>query len=117
MEYTAVNNHIYYSTVDGAYDITLDIDPYEFKIYKSCTTYNANFFTEGQDIFHQTKINSVVQSKSGYFYSTEWWYNSFINLAISHTTPSYTYWHGHIGTNNSTALLYSTSFSASNMTI
>ena len=35
MEYTAVNNHIYYSTVDGAYDITLDIDPYEFKIYKS----------------------------------------------------------------------------------
>jgi hypothetical protein len=38
-----------------------------------------------------------------------------INIAVSHNTPTHTYWHGHYGTNNLTNVLYITSLNFSNM--
>ncbi len=38
-----------------------------------------------------------------------------INIAVSHNSTSYTYWHGHYGTNNSTSPIYITNISFSNM--
>ncbi len=47
----------------------------------------------------------------GYFF------NSLLNIALSHNDSTYTYWHGNIGTNNSTAPIYITALAQNNATI
>ena len=119
IEYTAVNNHIFYSTLDSAYDTILDIDPIEVKTNVPITTYGANYYTDGQYLNYQSRINTSGQVKNGYFMPTDGFYNAFINFSCSHLSPNYAYWHGHIGTNNNAnpGILYISAFSTINMSI
>lgn len=117
IEYEAVNNHIFYSTNTGTWLIKLKILPDDFQIYTSCSTYGANYYTDGEYLTNMTRTNSAGVAKQGYFCTTSNFYNSLVMLAISHSDTTYSYWHGYLGTNNSTQILYITAFQQSNITI
>lgn len=93
-----------------------DIDYTDFTIFNSITTIGANYYTDGEYISYSTKTNVSGTTKSGYFISNEFFFNSFINIAVSHNSTFYTYWHGHYGTNNTPAVMYVSSISNYSMT-
>jgi hypothetical protein len=93
----------------------VDIDNTDFTVYNSITTIGYNYFTDGEYIVYSLKTNSAGTTRAGYFITNEYFFNSMINIAVSHISPTYTYWHGHYGTNNSTNVLYITAISSSNM--
>lgn len=116
IEYEAFNEHIFYSTNTGSYVEKARILVDDFAINTSCSTYGANFYTDGEYLNYQSKTNTSGTVKSGYFHTTAFLYNSLINLACSHTSPNYAYWHGHIGTNNSAEIIYFSTTQTANMT-
>lgn len=93
-----------------------DIDYTDFTVFNSITTIGANYYTDGEYISYSTKTNVGGTVKSGYFISNEYFFNSFINIAVSHNSIYYTYWHGHYGTNNTPAVMYVSSISNYAMT-
>jgi len=111
---TTTGGHIFY--VNGTTTL-VDWDDTDCTFFNSITTNGANFYTDGEYLLNTSKTNIIGTSKTGYFLSLEWFYNSMINIAFSHNDSSYSYWHGHIGTNNSTAPMYITATSQSNATI
>jgi hypothetical protein len=111
---TATGKHIFY--INGTSTL-VDWDVDDCTFFNSITTNGANFYTDGEYLLNTTKTNTGGTSKTGYFLSLEWFYNSSINIAFSHNDSTYTYWHGHIGTNNSTAPIYTTALAQSNATI
>ena len=111
------------TTATGAHKLWLDnsiavadIDTSDFTVYNSITTINANYYTDGEYISYSTKTNVSGTSKSGYFITNEYFFNSFVNIGVSHNSTFYTYWHGHYGTNNSTGVSYISLVSQANMT-
>lgn len=117
IEYIAVNEHVFYSTSTGSYIDKIRIIPDDFQIKTSCSTYGANYYTDGEFLFSMERTNTSGTVKTGYFISNEWFYNSLVMLAVSHNGATYTYWHGYYGTNNSTATMYITALNQSNMTV
>lgn len=117
IEYIAVNEHVFYSTNTGSYIDKIRIIPDDFQIKTSCTTYGANYYTDGEYLFAASRTNTAGQVKLGYFISNDSFYNSLIMLAVSHNDSTYSYWHGYYGTNNSSATLYIQNFNFSNMTV
>lgn len=116
IEYEAVNDHIFYSTNTGTWLIKLKILPDDFQIYTSCSTYGANYYTDGEYIMGTSKTNASGVVKTGYFITNEYFFNSLVMIAVSHNDSTYTHWHGYYGTNNSTAVMYITAINSSNMT-
>ena len=111
-------NDIQFYTSDGAASfLKLSISPNDVAISTSCNTVGANYFTDGQYIGVDTRINTAAQSKTGYFLPLAKFFNSLVLTSVSHTSPNYTYWHGYFGTNNSTEVMYINTLSQSNMTI
>ena len=111
------------TTATGAHKLWLDnstavadIDTSDFTVYNSITTINANYYTDGEYISYSTKTNVSGTSKSGYFITNEYFFNSFVNIGVSHNSTFYSYWHGHYGTNNSTGVSYISVVSYANMT-
>ena len=117
IEYSAVNEHIFYSTNTGSFIDNVRINPNDFIINTSCSTYGANYYTDGEYLVSMGRTNTAGTLKTGYFISNEWFYNSLVMLAVSHNDATYTYWHGYYGTNNSTATMYITALNQSNMTV
>ena len=111
---TATGKHIFYLNNSTT---LVDWDADDCTFFNSITTNGANFYTDGEYLLNTSKTNTSGTSKTGYFLSLEWFYNSMINIAFSHNDSSYSYWHGHIGTNNNTAAMYITATSQSNATI
>ena len=117
IEYIAVNEHVFYTTHTGSYIDRVRLNPDDFQIKTSCSTYGANYYTDGEFLFSMERTNTSGTAKTGYFISNEWFYNSLVMLAVSHNGATYTYWHGYYGTNNSTATMYITALNQSNMTV
>jgi len=111
---SATGAHIFYINGNSTL-VDWDVDDCTF--FNSITTNGANFYTDGEYLLNTTKRNTAGTLKVGYFLSMEWFYNSMINIAFSHNDSSYTFWHGHIGTNNDTAIMYITALSQYNTTI
>jgi hypothetical protein len=111
---TATGAHTFYTNNSTT---LVDWDDTDCTFFNSITTNGANFYTDGEYLLNTTKTNIIGTSKTGYFLSLEWFYNSMINIAFSHNDSTYSYWHGHIGTNNNTAPMYITATSQSNATI
>lgn len=95
----------------------INMTPDDFQISTSCSTYGGNYYTDGEYLVNMPKTNTAGTTKTGYFYTTEFFINSIVMFAISHNDSTYSYWHGHIGTNNSTQILYLTAINQSNITI
>ena len=111
-------NDIQFYTSDGAAStLKLSISPNDVAISTPCNTIGANYFTDGQYFVVETRINTAAQSKTGYFLPLAKFFNSLVLTSVSHTSPNYTYWHGYFGTNNSTEVMYISTFSQLNMTI
>ena len=89
--------------------------PDDFQIKTSCSTYGANYFTDGEYIMGTSKTNASGVVKTGYFITNEYFFNSLVMIAVSHNDSTYTHWHGYYGTNNSTAVIYVTAINSSNM--
>jgi hypothetical protein len=109
---TTLGTHIFYteSTTQLLY-----IDRNEITSARKFTVFNGNYYTSGEFITYSSKTDSVGILRVGYFITNEFFFNSMINIAVSHTTPNYTYWHGHYGTNNTTSPMYITALNFSNM--
>jgi hypothetical protein len=84
-------------------------------ISRKLTVFNGNYYTDGEFIAFSSKTDSGGVFRTGYFIPNEAFFNSMINIAVSHVNPNYTYWHGHYGTNNSTVVIYITALNSSNM--
>jgi hypothetical protein len=95
----------------------LDMDVNDITAYNSITTIGANFYTDGEYLVNMTRTNTAGNVKQGYFHTTEYFFNSLVTIAISHNDTTYSYWHGYLGTNNSTQIMYITAFQQSNITI
>lgn len=115
-EYIVKNNHVFISTSSGAYINKVVITPDDFQINTSCSTYGANYYTDGEYIMGTSKTNASGVVKTGYFITNEYFFNSLVMIAVSHNDSTYTHWHGYYGTNNSTAVMYITAINSSNMT-
>jgi hypothetical protein len=111
---TATGKHKFYI---NATTTLADWDVDDCRFYNSITTIGANYFTDGEYIPHSPKTNTAGVLKNGYFIYTGYFFNSFINIALSHNDSTYSYWHGHIGTNNDTAPMYITATAQNNATI
>jgi len=111
---TATGRHIFYINETTT---LVDWDSSDCTFFNSITTNGANFYTDGEYLLNTTKRNTAGTLKVGYFLSMEWFYNSMLNVAFSHNDSTYTYWHGHIGTNNDTAIMYITALAQYNTTI
>jgi hypothetical protein len=96
---------------------TFDIDSSDFTIYNSITSVGANYYTDGQYISYSLKNDALGTVRAGYFIDTGRFFNSMVALALSHNSTSYTYWHGHVGTNNTTNPIYINLLVGSNMAI
>jgi hypothetical protein len=110
----ATGAHVFYKSGNS---IFVDWDDTDCTFYNSITTIGANYYTDGEYLLNTTKRNTGGTLKTGYFLSLEWFYNSLLNIAFSHNDSTYTYWHGNIGTNNSTAPIYITALAQNNATI
>jgi hypothetical protein len=111
---TATGKHIFY--VNGTTTL-VDWDDTDCTFFNSITTNGANYYTDGEFLLNTSKTNTSGVVRTGYFLTLEWFFNSSINIAFSHNDSTYTYWHGHIGTNNSTAPIYITALAQNNATI
>jgi len=111
---TATGKHIFY--VNGTTAL-VDWDNTDCTFYNSITTIGANYYTDGEYIPHSPKTNTAGVLKNGYFIYLGYFFNSLLNIALSHNDSTYTYWHGNIGTNNSTAPIYITALAQNNATI
>ena len=75
----------------------------DFQISTSCSTYGFNYYTDGEYIIRTVKINNAGGAVvTGYFLYCGFFYSSLVNIMVSHTSLSYTYWAGHFITNNTT---------------
>lgn len=114
-EYIVKNNHVFISTSSGTYINKVVITPDDFQINTSCSTYGANYYTDGEYIMGTSKTNASGVVKTGYFITNEYFFNSLVMIAVSHNDTTYTHWHGYYGTNNLTAVMYVTAINSSNM--
>lgn len=117
IQYLATTTTGYHSFLSNETSEIVRMTPDDFQIKTSCSTYGNNYFTDGEYLFNMFRTNTAGTVKQGYFYTTEYFFNSLVMLAISHTDSTYSYWHGYLGTNNSTQILYITAFQQSNITI
>lgn len=109
---TTVGTHIFYTESTNQ---LLYIDKNEIYSSKKFTVFNGNYYTSGEFITYSSKTDSGGTFRVGYFITNEFFFNSMINIAVSHTTPNYTFWHGHYGTNNTTATMYINVLNSVNM--
>lgn len=114
------------TTATGAHKLYLnnsslvaDIDDTDFTVFNSITTIGNNYYTDGgyELCYVSGLINTSGQTKIGYFISTEFWFSSLVNIAFSHNSTTYTYWHGRVSTNNSTQILNITNYIANLMAV
>ena len=111
---TATGKHKFYV---NATTTLVNLDSSDCTFYNSITTIGANYYTDGEYLANTSKTNTSGVVKTGYFIYLGYFFNSLLNIAISHNDTTYTYWHGNIGTNNSTAPIYITLLAQNNATI
>lgn len=109
---TATGAHTFWLNNSTA---VVDIDNTDFTVYKSISTIGDNYYTDGKYITYSSKTDAGGVFKVGYFITNEFFFNSLVNIAVSHNDTTYTYWHGYYGTNNSTYPMYITALNFSNM--
>jgi hypothetical protein len=113
---TPTGTHDFY--MNGSTAIAVSMTPDDFKISTSCSTYGFNYFTDGEYLNYEIRVNTSGIGKGGYFHTTEYFFNSFVVLACSwYDGTTYRYWYGHVGTNNSTQILFATPFSSSGLVV
>jgi hypothetical protein len=90
----------------------------DFQINTSCSTYGFNYYTDGEYAIRTQKISAFDRSiVTGYFVYCGDFFSSMVNIMVSHTSTSYTYWAGHIITNNTTQPISLNAINSSNMSI
>jgi hypothetical protein len=112
---TATGAHVFYV---GGNTIVADIDNAEASFYRNIGITGGNYFTNGELTSFSALTNTGGTLIQGYFIPLFERGNSFINIGISHPdSGTYSYWHGHIGTNNSGQPLYFNATVNNNMNI
>lgn len=100
--------------VNGATE-NIRITQDDFQISTSCSTYGFNYYTDGEYIPQTQKINTSGTVVTGYFHICSYFFSSLVNVIVSHTSISYTYWAGHFITNNNTQPISINVLNSSNM--